>query len=124
MMSDLCLIFYDFPQVSSFCLALLVQLLNPCYIISVVTALQDAPQLEVASVLLCVLRDIHRPVHFASPAAGIVCYFAAILLAVTNIALRRLVGAGGAPGRPTLWRVGVVLARLLRHHRPPRRRSA
>ena len=35
-----------------------------------------------------------------------------------------LVGGGGGPGRPTLWRVGVRLAHLLRYHRPPRCRSA
>ena len=89
---DLRLFFYDFSQrASSFVCStavcsttfrqdLLLQLLNPYHILSAVTALQAATQLEVACLLFCVLRDdhpliaIHRPVHFASPAAGIVCY--------------------------------------------------
>ena len=46
--------------------------------------LSKATQLEVSCLLFCVLRDehlaIHQPVHFASPAAGIVRYTAAIIL--------------------------------------------
>ena len=70
---------------------LLLQLLNPYHIISAVTALQAAAQLEVACAIFCVLRDEHlsigRPVcpFFAWPAAaGFVCYTAAILLAATS----------------------------------------
>ena len=66
---------------------LLLQLLGPYHIIAV-TALQDATQLEVACLLVDVLRDehlpIHRPVHLGSPAAGIVRYTAAILVAATS----------------------------------------
>ena len=93
-------IFYEFSQASSFLRStavcsttfgqdLLFHLLNPYHIISAITALQAATQLEVACRLFCVLRDehlaIHRPVRFASPAAaGIVCYTAAISSAATS----------------------------------------
>ena len=67
---------------------LLLQLLNPYHILSAVTALQAATQLEVACLLFCVMRDKHlaipRPVRFASPAAGIVCYTTAMFLAATS----------------------------------------
>ena len=97
---DLRLIFYDFSQQAPsivrstavcstvFRRDLLLQLFTFYHIFSAVTALQAATQLEVACLLFCVLCDerlpIHRPVHFASPAAGIVCYTAAIRLAVTS----------------------------------------
>ena len=63
--------FYDFSQqASSFVRStavcsvsvrrdLLLQLLNPYHIISAVTALQAAAQLEVACPICCVLRDEH-----------------------------------------------------------------
>ena len=68
---DLLGLFYDFSQqVSSFvrptavCSAtfgrdLFLQLLNPYHIISAVNALQAAAQLEVARLIVCVLRDEH-----------------------------------------------------------------
>ena len=74
---------------------LLLQLLNPYHTISAVTALQATAQLEVACPIFCVPRDerlsIDRPVcpffawpaTIASPAAGVVGYTAAILLATT-----------------------------------------
>ena len=77
---DLLGLFYDFSQqASSFVRStagcsttfrpdLLLQILNPYH----------ATQLEAACLHIGVLRDehlaIHRPVHFASPAADIVCY--------------------------------------------------
>ena len=88
------LIFYDFSQqASSFvrstavCSAtfrrdMLLLLLNPYHIISAVTTLQAAAQLEVTC-LFCVLRDelsIDLSVHFfawpaaTAAAAGFVCY--------------------------------------------------
>ena len=71
---------------------LLLQLLNPNHIISAVTALQAAAQLEVACPVFCILSNKHlsidRPVcpFFAWPAAvaGFVCYTAATLLAATS----------------------------------------
>ena len=97
---DLRLFFYDFSQrASSFVCStavcsttfrqdLLLQLLDPYHILSAVTALQAATQLEVACLLFCVMRDKHlaipRPVRFASPAAGIVCYTTAMFLAATS----------------------------------------
>ena len=78
---DLLELFNDFSQqASSFvrstavCSAtfrrdLLLQLLNPYHIMSAVTALEAAAQLEVACPIFCVLRDEHlsidRPVHFS-----------------------------------------------------------
>ena len=100
---DLRSAFYDFSQQSSIferwtavCSAsfhrdLLLQLLNPYNIISAVNALHAAAQLEVACLVFCVLRDeylsIDRSVcpFFDSPAAGFVCYTAAILLAATSL---------------------------------------
>ena len=67
---------------------LLLPILNLYHIISAVTALQAATQLEDGCLLLCVQRDeylpIDRPVHFASLATGIVCYTAVLLLAITS----------------------------------------
>ena len=97
-------LFYEFAQhVSSvvrstgvcsatFRRELLLQLLNPYHIISVVTALQAAAQLEIACPFFLVLRDEHlcidRPVRpiFAWPAAAgsFVCYTAAIRLAAIS----------------------------------------
>ena len=86
---DLLELFNDFSQqASSFvrstavCSAtfrrdLLLQLLNPYHIMSAVTALEAAAQLEVACPICCVQRDEHLPSYrsvccldFASPAAS------------------------------------------------------
>ena len=67
---DLLRLLNDFSQASSFVRStavcsvtfrgdLLLQLLNPHHIISAVTALQVATQLEVACPIFCVLRDEH-----------------------------------------------------------------
>ena len=62
-------------------------LLNPYHIISAVTALQAAAQLEVECRLFCVL-NIYLPIDlsffFPSSAAGIACFTAAIRLAATS----------------------------------------
>ena len=102
---DLRSTFYDFSQqVSSFvrstavCSAtfrrdLPLQFPNPYHIISAVTALQAAAQLEVACPIFCVLRDEHLsidlPVYpfsglLAAAAVGFVWYTAAKLLAATS----------------------------------------
>ena len=62
---------------ASFRRDLLLLLLNPYNIMSAVTALQAATQLEVSCLHFCVMRDdtlaVYRPAHFASlAAAGIV----------------------------------------------------
>ena len=44
---------------------LLLQLLNPYHIISAVTALQTASQLEVACLLFCDLRDQHLSIDLS-----------------------------------------------------------
>ena len=80
---DLLGLFYDFSQqASSFVRStrrdVLLQLLNPYHIVSAVTALQAATQLEVTCLIFCVLCDEHlsidRPVSpfFAWPASS--CY--------------------------------------------------
>ena len=113
---DLRSIFYDFShqdwsfvRSTAVCSAtfrrdLLLLLLNPYCIICAVTALQAAAQLEVACLIFRVPRDEHlpidRPVHFSPH-----------LLVLASSAI-------------TLARVGVRLAHLLHHHRPPRRRLA
>ena len=101
---DLLGFIYDFSQQASsfvqstavcfatFCGDLLLQLLNPYHIISAVTALEAAAQLEGACPF-CVLRDEHlsidRPVNVSpalltAGAGGFVCYTAAIPLAATS----------------------------------------
>ena len=67
---DLLGLFYDFSQVSNFVRStavrsasfrrdLLLQLLNPYHVISAVTALQAAAELEVVCRFFCVMRDEH-----------------------------------------------------------------
>ena len=56
---------------------LLLELLNPYHIMSAVTALEAAAQLEVACPIFCVLRDEHlsidRPVHFSPGLLVLAC---------------------------------------------------
>ena len=63
---------------ATFCRDLLLQLLNPYHIISAVTALQAAAQLEVACPIFCVLRHEHlsidRPVLVHKTAEGKTSY--------------------------------------------------
>ena len=112
----------------------LFQLLNPYHVISAVTALQAAAQLEVVCPILCVLREEHlsidRPVSpgISWPEGSRCCCWIRLLLCCSTSSHhitteRLLVGGIGGPGRPTVWRVGVRLARLVRHHRPHRHRS-
>ena len=51
---------------------LLLQLLNPYHIISAVTSLQAATKLEVACLLLCVLRDEH--LQYVAPSRFACCW--------------------------------------------------
>ena len=114
---------------------LLFQLFNPYWydIISAATSLQTTAQLYVACPVFCVLRDeqlsFDRRVcpFFVWPASSC-CWLRLLYRCYTYnnhvITQRLLVGGGGGPGRSALWRVGVRLAHLLRHHRPHRRRSA
>ena len=95
--------FYDFSQQASsfvrstagrsatFRRDLLLQLLNPYHIISAVTVLQAAAQLEIAYLILWVLCDEHPSICLSnfSPRlllAGFVCYSAAIRLAAILLA--------------------------------------
>ena len=129
---DLRSIFYDFSQqASSFvrstalCSATLrrdlpLQLLNLYHIISAVTPLQAAAELEVAwlifvSCVISIYLSIDLSVHlFASPtAAGFSCYTTAILLAATS-----------QPKPSTCWRKWWPLSpNALACGRPPRASS-
>ena len=78
---------------ATFCRDQLLLRSNPYRIISAVTALQAATQLEAARRFFCVLGDEHLPidvsVELAPPAAGTVysskcCFSAALFLAATS----------------------------------------
>ena len=96
-------------------------------------SLQAAAQLEVACPIFCVLRDEHHlPIVTCLSIFRLACQ-QLLLLALSAIPLllyfwpphHSLTSTGwSGPGSPTLWRVGVRLAHLLRHHRPNRSRSA
>ena len=70
--------------------------------------------------------SIYRPAHFASPTAFVCCtaamYSSTCSRPITTKLL--LVKDVVRPIVPTVWRVGVRLAQILRHVRSPRRHAA